>query len=698
RVLNITLTTRGKDGDEPIPLAGFPMKALDGYLAKLVKAGKRLVIVDQVEDPKTAKGVVKRDVTRIVSPGTLVEDNLLEATRANHIAALVPAKGKRWGVAWVDISMGGFFLADVIESELDALLCRVDPAEIVASDALSGEARDAIFELEKRFATTLSPSADWLFNAPHARKTLLDHFEVATLGGFGIEDEAAACVVAAGALLACVKDQQRSDLRHIDKIEVYSLADSMRLDPATVNALELVETLRSGDRKGTLFWALDDCQTSMGSRLLREWILAPLRSVPQIRLRHAAVDELAYHGKRRQMLRETLKGLGDLERLAGLLGCGRARPRDLIALKLALARVPHLLNALSGVESSLLDEISRRLDPVSEAHDLIEAAIEAEPPIGLKDGGVVRNGFDKDLDEFREMRRDGKRYIASVQASEQESSGIPNIRVGFTSVFGYYLEVSHANTDKVPEHWIRKQTLKNAERNITPELKEVEAKVLNAQGEEQRREAELFDEIRARLASNAGRIIATARLIALLDGLAGFAEVAVTRAWVRPEVEKGSHLELVEGRHPILEVTLAAGRVVPNDCDLPLERPMQIITGPNVAGKSTYIRMVASLVLLAQIGSFVPAQTMKLGVVDRIFTRLGSADEIQKGNSTFMLEMIETANILNNATSESLVVLDEVGRGTSTFDGVSIAWAISEHLAKQVKARTLFATHYHELT
>jgi len=709
--ISITLTKRGKEDGEPIPLAGFPMKALDGYLPKLISHGYRVVICDQVEDAKHAKGVVKRDVTRIVTPGTVLEEALLDPTRANHIVALMPEKARaskgeapsvNYGAAWVELTTGTFQLAMVSDSAMPALLARLQPSEILASEALKDEARDRVIELERRCEASLSIAPDWTFNGPQAHKLLCQHFNVATLEGFGVEDDGgkgkSAEIQAAGALLAYLKDQQRSELTHIAKLEPYSLDGSLSLDPATVAALEIVETLRSKQRKHTLFWALDHCQTSMGSRLLRSWLLSPLTDPAMIRNRHAAIDELAYTSRRRDMLLEQLKELGDLERLAGRIGCMRASPRDLVALGAALTKVPLVLSTLSGVESTLLEEVRLRLDPVEEVRELASNAIADDPPNVMKDGGVIRDGFHADLDELRVMQRDGKRFIAKFQAKEQEESGITSLKVGYTSVFGYYLEVSNANKDRVPAHWIRKQTLKNAERYITPELKEIEARVLNAESEALSLEAKLFQQIRENIAQHAGRIAASARLLALLDVLTSHAKLAVERGYIRPEITTTRELELTDGRHPVLELTIEAARVVPNDCMLPESAPMMLITGPNMAGKSTYIRMTALLTLMAQAGCFVPAQRFKLGVVDKIFTRLGSADEIQKGNSTFMVEMVETANILNNATDRSLVVLDEVGRGTSTFDGVSIAWAITEHLADLTHARTLFATHYHELT
>ncbi len=695
--LNITLTTRGKDGDSPIPLAGFPIKAMDGYLHKLVAAGHRVVVCDQIEDPKTAKGVVKRDVVRIVTPGTVIEDSLLEPGRENFIFCLAPTK-ESYGVAWVELTTGQFVAFAATEDELATLLVRLAPAEIVVSDGQDGRVKDLAADLGRKYEATLSPAPDWTFAPKHALKTLKDHFGTASLGGFGFEREDGPELRAAGALLAYLKEQQRAGLTHIGKLEPYSLASTIPLDRATVAALEIVETMRGRARSHTLLWALDQCRTSMGSRLLRSWLLAPLRDAKLIRMRHGAVAELAGGTKRREMIREVLEGLNDIERLAGRVGCMRATPRDLVALAASLARVPLAHNALAGVSNTLLDEISRRLDPCADVVELIQRAVNDDPPVTLKEGGVIRDGFNAGLDELRSMTRDGRRYIAEFQAKEQRESGLPSLKVGYTSVFGYYLEITNTHKDKVPQHWIRKQTLKNAERYITPELKEIEAKVLNAESEALSLEQKLFAQLREQIATHAARMATTARLLAMLDVLSAFADTAVARNYVQPDITDDADLMIADGRHPVLELTLAGGRVVPNDCDLATLQPVMLITGPNMSGKSTYIRMVALLSLMAQAGSFVPATSMRLGVVDRIFTRIGSSDEIQKGSSTFMVEMLETANILNNASERSLIVLDEVGRGTSTFDGVSIAWAITEYLATRLNARTLFATHYHELT
>ncbi len=695
--LNITLTTRGKDGPEPIPLAGFPIKALDGYLPKLVSFGHRVVLCDQTEDPKHAKGVVKREVVRVITPGTILEESLLDPHQANHIAAMLPGKDG-YGFAWVELTTGSFELANIQEKEIPILLARIDPAEIVIPDIFQEENAQKFSILKQRYDIPYSLFPDWTFSQRESRKTLQKHFGVSSLAGFGISQEESLEVAAAGALLAYLKEQQKSELTHISKLRVYQLSETIALDAATVNALEIVETMRSKDRKHTLFGVLNKCSTSMGSRLLRSWLLAPLKEYDQILLRQEAVAELYHVKKRRELMIAELEKFGDLERLAGRLGCLRAMPRDLIALMESLRYVPLLANALSGVESRLLNQIAERLDPVEEASELIAKAFDSEPSNVLKEGGIIRDGFHPELDEFRSMQREGRQYIARFQQKEAEESDIPSLKVGYNSVFGYYLEITNVHKDKAPAHWIRKQTLKNAERYITPELKEIEAKVLNAEGQAIALEQRLFLEIREELSRYAARISATAHQLALLDVLGNFAELASSRGYVQPEFVESNQLLLEEGRHPVLEQTLRDTQVVPNACALNQDSTMALITGPNMAGKSTYIRMVALLTLMAQAGSFVPADSLRLGVVDTIFTRIGSADEIQKGNSTFMVEMIETANILNNATEQSLIVLDEVGRGTSTFDGVSIAWAITEYLAQNLKARTLFATHYHELT
>jgi len=698
-VLSITLTARGHAGGAPISLAGFPVKALDGYLPKLVAAGLRVVICDQVEDASQAVGVVERDVTRVVTAGTVIEDSLLDPARSNYIVSLAfGGRGGAVGVSWAELSTGEFVVARVEQSELLGLIARIGPAEMVVSRGVGAGERVLAKGLAERVGAVLTDGEDWTFGAVQALKALRTHFGVASLEGFGVTDEQGPEVCAAGALLLLLKEQQRSELSHIAKLEVSHPDGVIPLDAATVAALELAETLRGRSRKHTLVWALDRCRTSMGSRLLRQWVMAPLTTRKAVELRHAAVDELLHSPHRREMLTGALDKLGDLERLAGRLGCGRATPRDLVALGAALERVPLLQNALAGAESSMLAEIGARLDPVEELGSLVRNAINDSPPNSVKDGGVIRDGHDQELDKLRSMRQDGRRYIAQFQTQAAERAGIPSLKIGYTSVFGYYLEVPNAHKDRVPADWIRKQTLTGRERYVTPDLMETEKQVLNADAEALRLEAELYGKVRAEAARHSGRVVALSRLIAMADLLLSFADMASERGYVRPILTDGIELEISDGRHPVLDLTLEPGRLVPNDCALGDAHSLALITGPNMAGKSTYIRMCALLVLMAQCGSFVPASSMKLGMVDRLFTRLGSADEIQRGNSTFMVEMVETAGILNAATSRSLVVLDEVGRGTSTYDGVSIAWSVSEHLARDVGARTLFATHYHELT
>lgn len=698
QVLNVTLTSRGTtDSGAPIPLSGFPVKSLDAHLPKLVAAGLRVVICEQVEDASQAKGVVERDVTRVLSAGTVVEDALLDPTRENFLAALVITP-KRCGLAWLEMSTGRFQATQLSDSELEGILTRIGPAELLVTDQPDAPSLLRAQSLSKRLGCVLTRAADWTFSPSHAVKALKGHFGVATLEGFGFRDDSGPELTAAGALLIQLKEQQRAELAHITKLEPFHSGDTVPLDPATIAALELVETLRGKSRKHTLLWALDCCMTSMGSRLLRDWLLNPLTGAARVQLRHAAVEELMVNPRRRELVRQALEGLGDLERLAGRLGTGRASPRDLMALANSLGRLPLLAGALSGCESSLLSELEKRLDPASELRELIERAIGDEPSNTPKDGPIIRDGFDQRLDELRELSRDGRRAIARFQEQSAEKSGIPSVKVGYNSVFGYYLEVTNAHKDRVPAEWIRRQTLTGRERYITPELKEFEARVLNAQEEAVKLEAELLVQVRTEASRHAGRVVASARIAAMADVLAAFAHRAADRGYTRPELTSGRELQLTAGRHPVLDLTLEPGRLVPNDCELEERRTMALITGPNMAGKSTYIRMVALLTLMAQCGSFVPAEHMRLGMVDRVFSRLGSADEIQHGASTFMVEMVETAGILNAATQRSLVILDEVGRGTSTYDGVSIAWALSEYLAGEAGSRTLFATHYHELT
>lgn len=697
--LGITLTTRGNDSQgNPIAMAGFPLRALDQHLPRLLEAGLRVVICEQVEDPAEAKGLVKRDVTRVITPGTVLEESLLDARKPSIIAAWLPPKGKQeGGLAWAELSTGQFLCTELPESRLQAALARLEPAELLLPEKLWVSDRERLAEIRDGARTSITAVADFSFDSKRAAEELHRHFAVSTLQGFGFESAKGPEVAAAGALLLYLSENQRGKIAHIRSLERFNPHDVMALDRATLDALEVTRTLREGKRTGSLLECVDRTHTSMGARELRAWLVGPLTDTRKVTARHAAIDELVHTPRRLNLVREALQGLPDIERLAGRLGTGRVTPRDLGGLRAALQRLPMLRSALSGTESSLLNYAGEQLDALADLRELLEDRLGDDPPATVKDGGAIRAGVSEELDELRALGRDGKSWMTRFQEQESERSGIPSLKVGFNNVFGYYIEVTHAQTGKVPEHYVRKQTLKAAERYITPELKDHESRILNAEKRIFALETQLFGTLREELTAHTDRMLASARLTALVDALAGLALVAHQRGWCRPEIDESRTLRLVQARHPALEQSLDPGKCVPNDAILD-ESSMAVVTGPNMAGKSTYVRTVALCVLLAQAGSFVPAKQAVIGTVDRIFTRLGSADDIGKGQSTFMVEMAETANILNHATERSLIVLDEVGRGTSTFDGVSIAWAVSEYLLKKLHARTFFATHYHELT
>ncbi len=695
RVLGITLTCRNKNADNPIPMAGIPVKAADGYLAKMIRAGYRVAICEQVEDPRKAKGLVARKVVRIVTPGTLTEDDVLDERSNNFLAAVMPGK-KQYGLAWVDLSTGLFEVTEVIRDKLCDEVARLSPAEILLPEderGLEGGIELALRETTPAMAT-FTPR--WAYGRETAYEALTRHFGTSNLSGFDCETLGAEGIGAAGAILHYLGETQRVALRHIRTLRRLHPGLHMHLDRATQHCLELSRTLRGLRGSGTLLGVLDETRTAMGSRLLASWIRSPLVQIEAINARLDAVQSLYDADGVRARLRQSLRDVADLERIASRLGCERAGARDLAALGRSLTAIPPVIALLEQLNAPALRRQIGELDPLTELSALIERALVDDPPMTLKEGGLIRTGYHDELDELHGIKRDARSWIAEYQARLASESGIDSLKVGYNRVFGYYVEVTHSNASRVPDSFIRRQTLKNAERYITPELKEFEEKALSADERIRELEYDLFLELRAQAAAALARIQDTARALAHLDLIQTLAEVARERRYVRPILDDGVALEIVAGRHPVLE--LSERQFVPNDTHIERLHPIQILTGPNMAGKSTYIRQVALIVLMAQTGSFVPAETARIGLVDRIFTRIGSADELSKGNSTFMVEMNETANILNHATERSLVILDEVGRGTSTFDGVAIAWALTEYLRSEIVARTLFATHYHELT
>lgn len=700
RLLGITLTTRTKD--PPIPMAGVPVKAADGYLRRLLRMGRRVAVCEQMQDPATTKGLVDREVVRVVTPGTLTGDAVLDARENNFLAAAVPARGGTAGLAWVDLSTGEFLVEDLPAERLPDALARVDPAEVLvpeAAGAADAERAASFLDLVRgAVAGAVTPYPDWAFEPSSAARALREHLGTADLRGFGVEGEGPR-VGAAGAVLQYLRETQKTSLGHIRRLAVHREEDRLVMDRVTLRSLEVVQNQRDGGREGTLLEVVDRTVTAPGARRLRSWLVAPLREAAAIAGRQAAVEELARDGGLRSAVRRSLGEVRDLERLAARVATGRAHPRDLAALRESAAALPGVRDALAAARSPALAEAREGCDPLEDLRDLLARALVDDPPAAVRDGGIFRSGYLEDLDALREAGRDGRRWLAELQAREAARSGIPGLRVGFNSVFGYYLETTRTLAAKAPPEWERRQSLKNAERFVTAELKELERKILGADDRAKALEAREFAALREALAASVERMQGTADAVARADALASLAEAAAEGGWVRPAVDDGLALEAKDSRHPVVEATLREERFVPNDLRLGGEAaPLALITGPNMSGKSVYLRQAALLVVLAQAGSFVPAASARVGLVDRIFTRIGASDDLASGRSTFMVEMSETANILHNATERSLVLLDEVGRGTSTFDGVSLAWAVTEHLASEVRARTLFATHYHELT
>ncbi len=696
RELGIALTSRSK-GDAAIPMAGVPVRAMEGHLLRLVQRGHKVAICEQLTDPRQSKGIVERGIVRVVTPGTLTEESALDARASNFLAALW-VSGERAGLAWVDLSTGRFHAAESSRRGVLDDLARLAPAEVLWCPELVEGAPEVAAEIQKQYAGRLTERDLWRFDRDSTRRALLDHFKVATLEGFGLEDDAMA-IPAAGALVEYLSETQRGTIEHVLTIESETGADHLVLDRATRSCLELVATQRDGRTKGTLLDTIDGTRTPMGGRMLREWVLAPLREVAPILHRQQGVAELKDTPFLREEVLALLGEVRDVERLVARIATGRGNARDLVYLASSLEPVGPLREKLAGVYSGVLEDLREELDPLDDVVGRIRETLVEDPPPTLKEGGLVRRGFSEELDELFQIAGDGKTWMARYQAREAERTGIQGLKVGFNSVHGYFLEVPRGQVGLVPEGWTGRQTLKSAERYITPELEDFQVKVLQAEDRSRELEYRVFEELRAEVAAEVRRIQDTARALARLDCLAGLAEVAARNRYVAPTVDDGPVLEIEEGRHPVIEVQPEAEAFVPNDSLLDDgEHVVTVITGPNMSGKSTYIRQTALITLLAQIGSFVPATRARVGVVDRIFTRIGSADDIGRGASTFMVEMIEIANILNNATGRSLVVLDEVGRGTSTFDGLSLAWAIVEHMHDAIGARTLFATHYHQLT
>ncbi|MGI6400950.1 MAG: DNA mismatch repair protein MutS [Thermoguttaceae bacterium] len=772
KTLNITVTTRDRNKPNAMPMAGFPWQHLDNYLARLVKAGYRVAVCDQMENPKKTKSLVRREVTRIVTPGTLMDESMLDPKTSNYLAAIYisdektsrrvakterkskmqsslgpslfelspsevnkPEKrpdtsgppsapnvnssvsfsnvstgqrsqdnisdiepSRRVGIAWVELSTGYFSATTTTYGELFDHLARINPAECLIQEDVEAPFPD--WALER---TTLTRRPGWEFSRHTALETLSEHFNVETFEGFGFKPETSDlfALQASGAALAFLKETQKQSLAFISTLMPYRGSQYLEIDESTRRSLEIVQTYRDGRRDGSLLATIDHCTTSMGSRLLADWVACPLIDVGMIEQRQDAIEELVSLGAGTATIRSALRGVSDLERLISRIVQERGTPRELVNVAKTLRVLPWFKEFFEGSKSQLLQLLGERVSLQKDLCDELNRAFNEDSPLNYRDGGFINDGYSPELDKYRAVRRGNSKWLSDFQAREAARTGIPNLRVGFTSVFGFYIEISRAKgaTAKIPEEYVRKQTLKNVERFTTQELRDYEEQALSADEKALELEMEIFDELQCKVAAVRAEIQRTASALAHLDVLVGLAELAVSRQYCRPKMVREPILKIKDGRHPVLDVTCASGEFVPNDSYCDDEKGyVHLITGPNMAGKSTFIRQTALLVLMAQMGSFIPAKEATIGVADRIFARVGASDELTRGQSTFMVEMIETARILNNATPKSLVILDEIGRGTSTYDGMALAWAIAEHIANKIKCRTFFATHYHELT
>ncbi len=696
-VLGITLTKRANGKAEHVPLAGFPHHAIDSYLPKLVRAGFRVAICEQVENPKFAKGIVKREVVEVVTPGASFSDKLLDHKKNNYIASIFINKDKA-GISFADVSTGEFSTYEINSQNVQQQISLINPTEILVGKAQKNIIEPIVRSVSE--AIRITRIDDWIYDIDFSHDLLLNHFNTKTLKGFGVENFNEG-IISAGAVLHYLKDTQKASLSHISKLSKYNPSDYMHLDFSTKRNLEILYSIQGDSREGTLISILDKTVTAMGGRLLKRWISAPLTKLNPINKRQECVSEFFNNQAARKNLIKELKEVGDLERLISKICVGRANPRDLVNLKLSLRKIPLIKQVLDNFASETIGQINSKLKPLENIIDKIEIAISDEPPLSTNDGGVIRTGFSPELDELRDLSSNAKGWIANLQKTERERANIPSLKVSYNKVFGYYIEVSNTHKNKIPENYIRKQTLVNSERYITPELKEYEDKILNAEENISSLEHQIFEQIRSYVAIEAEAIQENAKLIGMLDCYISLAEAAHEYNYSKPEIDESNEINIVEGRHPVVERILPPGEKFTANSYQASGDDSQIIilTGPNMAGKSVYLRQVGLIVLLAQIGSFVPAKSAKIGLVDNIYTRVGASDNIAAGESTFLVEMQEAANILNNATPGSLILLDEIGRGTSTFDGISIAWAITEYLHENsnVAAKTLFATHYHEL-
>ena len=703
RELELTLTGKDCGQEKRAPMSGIPYHAADSYIAKLIEKGYKVAICEQVEDPKQAKGIVKREVIRVVTPGTVIESNLLEEKKNNYIMAIYKS-GLYFGISVCDISTGEFLATQIVEHNNFARLLdeisRYSPAEIIVSDMMFNS-KTEIEKIKERFETYISKESEESFDGEY--ELLSGMYNIIDDKNEKIKNlsDKKLAIYAINALLKYLEDTQKTSLDHINTIKIYNTTRYMALDINARRNLEITEKMRDKSKKGTLLWVLDKTSTSMGGRLLRRWLNDPLIDRKEINDRLDAVEELKDSIILRGDVVEALKKVYDIERLAGKISYGNANGRDMISLKNSVKQLPEIKKVLSTTGAGLLKEIYENIDTLNDIYEIIEKSIVDEPPIGVKDGGIIKIGYDPEIDKLKLATTEGKKWILELEAKEREQTGIKGLKVGFNKVFGYFIEVTKSNLSMVPDRYVRKQTLTNCERYITEELKNLENQILGAEERVVKLEYNAFCEIRSSIEKQIQRIQKTATLVSTLDVLVSFATVAEDMNYVKPEVDNGGVIDIKEGRHPVIEKMISNSNFVPNDTYLDEEgNRLAIITGPNMAGKSTYMRQVALITLMAQVGSFVPASYAKIGVVDKIFTRVGASDDLSMGQSTFMVEMMEVATILKEATKNSLVILDEIGRGTSTYDGLSIAWAVAEFIADKEKcgAKTLFATHYHELT
>ncbi|MBT9845478.1 DNA mismatch repair protein MutS [Blautia sp. MCC289] len=699
RELELTLTGKDCGLSERAPMCGIPYHAAETYINRLIDKGYKVAICEQVEDPKTAKGIVKREVTRVVTPGTNLNMQELDEGKNNYLMAIV-CVGDHFGVSTADITTGDCYVTEIDEErklwdEINKFL----PAEIICNDAFLVSGVD-VDDLRNRLHISVFALESWYFGDDLCKQTLLEHFKISSLEGLGLADYDSG-VIAAGSLFRYLLDTQKNTMEHMNKIIPYTTDRYMVIDSSSRRNLELVETLREKQKRGSLLWVLDKTKTAMGARMLRSFVEQPLIDADAINERLDAVTELNMQAMLREEIREYLNPVYDLERLVSRISYRSANPRDLLAFKMSLEMIPHIKNLLANFTSPLLVRINEQMDGLEDLYTLLEASITEDPPLAVKEGGIIREGYNEQVDTYRNSKTQGKSWLAQLEAEEKEKTGIRNLKIKYNKVFGYYLEVTNSFKDLVPEYYTRKQTLTNAERYITPKLKELEDMILGAEDKLFALEYDLFCQVREELAAQIPRIQETAKAIAQLDVYASLSVVAQRNNYVRPTVNTKGVIDIKNGRHPVVEKMINNDMFIANDTYLDnCSKRVSVITGPNMAGKSTYMRQTALIVLMAQIGSFVPAEKAKIGVVDRIFTRVGASDDLASGQSTFMVEMTEVANILRNATAKSLLILDEIGRGTSTFDGLSIAWAVIEHISntKLLGAKTLFATHYHELT